>query len=174
MLSKPQIILLQTAVRGAGIRTGKDDRRYRMMLGQYKKSDGSKVTTCKELNNEQFGDLLAICEARGWRCPGKAEDHFRKKATGQAADGNCASYGQIAAIKHLARDLGWNEFQACGLAKRILKKEGIHLMLLTKADAYKVIEALKNMVTQKTGKKYKNLQEVKEDMEVSHVVTVNN
>jgi len=164
-LNKGQIAILHIAVKAAGILETKDDRRYRMLLGQYQRPDGSAVTTCKDLTNGQLGDMLAICEARGWRCPGRAEDYFRKKSA--HADSDRASWAQIEAILHLAKDLGWDEYQIPGMVKRVIGDEK-HPTELYPAEAYKVIEALKAMVSRKAGRSYKNLREIQKDMEAEH------
>ena len=173
-LTPKQVTMLQIAVKAAGIRMPKDDRRYRMLLGQYKKSDGTMVTTCKDLSNEQLGDILAICEANGWRCPGKAEDHFRKKTaeSAKAASDGRISYAEIEAVKCLAGDLGWEKSQIAGMVKRVTKREFDAVAELSSGDAYKLIEALKNMVSRKTGNKYNNLKDVQSDMEVAQAVNV--
>ena len=116
MPSKPQIKMLQTAVRAAGLRSAKSEGRYRLLLAQYKRPGGKPVESCKQLNHRQLEDMLAICESYGWRMPGKAEDYFRRKRNRQDI---VASFAQQEAIKHLAGDLGWNEFQVGGLIKRI-------------------------------------------------------
>lgn len=163
MLSKPQIIMLQTAVRAAGLRTAKFEGRYRLLLGQYKQPSGEAVTSCKQLNHRQLEDMLAICEAHGWRMPGMEEDHFRLK---RAQKENIASFAQQEAIKHLRGDLGWNEYQLGGFLKRMTAGFADNVVALTPAQAYKVIEALKAMVGRRAGKQYNNLKEVQADMEV--------
>jgi len=42
-----------------------------------------------------------------------------------------------------------------------------NIVKLTPAQAHNIIEALKNMLTQKTGKQYRNLKDVQADMEVA-------
>jgi len=79
MLNKQQIILIQMAVKQAGLRTSRQDGRYRLLLAQYRNPRGKPITSCKELNNSQIDDLLAICESMGWRHPDKKPDHYRKK-----------------------------------------------------------------------------------------------
>ncbi|MBW8017091.1 MAG: DUF1018 domain-containing protein [Planctomycetes bacterium] len=160
MLNNRQIMMLQTALRKAGLRGKGGDGRYRMLLGQYKQSNGQPVTSCKQLNHYQFEDILAICESYGWQCPGKEADHFRKLA---AARGNVASFGQQKAIEHLAGDLGWEEFQLAGMIKRMTNGKATSVAVLTPRQAYHTIEALKNMVSTKTGNKYNSLNEIRDD-----------
>jgi len=167
MLNNNQIKLVQTAVKAAGIRRKKAEARYRLLLGQYKRPDGSRVTSCKQLNNSQLTDMLAICEAHGWRCPDKEADHFRKKAA--EINGDVASFAQQSAIKKLAGDLGWNDEQLNGMLKRATNGAADNLTKLSPRTAYNVIEALKSMLSRQMGKNYSNLKQIQSDMEVSNV-----
>ena len=162
MLNKSQIKLVQTAVRAAGLRTKNFDGRYRMLLRQYKKPDGCPVKSCKQLNNMQLDDLLAIGEAHGWRMPGKPENHYRSKVATQSS---VASFAQQSAIKHLAGDLGWNDLQLNGMLKRMTGGFASHVSALKPAQAYQVIEALKAILSRETGRQYSNLKEIQDDME---------
>lgn len=163
MLNKPQIILVQIACKQAGLRSAKFDGRYRMLLSQYKQPNGSPVKSCKQLNNMQLDDLLAICESHGWRQPGKPEDFYRRKAAEQAC---YAGYAQQEAIRHLAGDLGWNDLQLAGMLKRMTAGEVFHIAMLKPAQAFKIIEALKAMFSREKGKSYSNLKQIQEEMEV--------
>lgn len=160
MLNNKQIQLIQIAVRKAGLRGKGFEGRYRMLLGQYKQSNSEPVTSCKQLNGWQLGDMLAICESHGWQCPGKDADHFRKVA---AARENVASFGQQKAIEHLAGDLGWNEFQLDGMIRKMSNGKATSVVTLTPGQAYQMIEALKKMLSRETGKQYNNLNEIKDD-----------
>jgi len=162
MLNNQQIKLVQTAVRAAGLRTKEFEGRYRMLLGQYKQPNGSPVTSCKQLTNPQIEDLLAICEANGWRMPGKPADYYRQKAAKQSG---YASYAQELAIKHLAGDLGWNDLQLTGMLKRMTGREIVTIATLRPKEAYKIIEALKAMVSRERGVNYSNLKQIQEDMD---------
>jgi len=169
MLNNPQIKLIQAAVRTAGLRgKGSDfESRYRMLLRRYKRPNGRPVTSCKQLNNWQLEDLLAICEAHGWRMPGKPEDYFRSKIL---KFGDYASFAQQSAIQHLAGDMGWQDHQLEGFLKRMTEKDGWFIKSvdsLTPLMAYKVIEGLKAILGRETGKQYSNLKQIQEDMEVS-------
>jgi len=167
MLNNNQIKLIQTAVRKAGLRTANFDGRYRLLLGQYKQPDDRKVTTCRQLNNWQMEDLLAICESYGWRMPGKPKDYYRQRV---AKQGELASFAQQSAIRHLAEDLGWSVEHLEGFIKRMTEKDGWFIKdvaSLTPQFAHKTIEALKAILGRETGKEYSNLQEIKEDMEVA-------
>ena len=103
MLNNDQIKLVQTAMRRAGIRTKFFDGRYRLLLKQYLQPNGEPVTSCKQLNNAQLDDILAICEASGWRMPEKSETFYRDKVN-QA--GEIASYAQQQAINIFIRRFG--------------------------------------------------------------------
>ncbi len=162
MLNNQQIKLIQIAVKEAGIRKPKDDRRYRLLLAQYKRPDGSAATSCKHLNHWQLEDMLAICEAHGFRCRGKDEDHFRQLIKNRD---NHASYAQRSAIEKLGGDLGWDICHVNGLIDKMTNGACCTITELTPHHAFKVIEALKAMFSRKTGKEYKNLQQIKEEME---------
>ena len=164
MLNNQQIKLVQTAVRAAGLRSKNFDGRYRMLLAQYKQPSGRPVTSCKQLNNPQVDDLLAICEAHGWQMPGKPKKYFQSK---RALNSNCAGFAQQSAIKHLAGDLGWEDYQLNGFLKRITGGVAGHINTLTPTQAYKVIEGLKAMFSRETDKQYSNLKEIQADMEVA-------
>ena len=161
MLNNNQIKLVQMAVRAAGIRSPGQDGRYRLLLGQYRQPSGAPVTSCKQLNNSQMEDLLAICEANGWRMPGKPEDFYRHKV---AIGSDFASLAMQVGITNLAGDLGWNAFQLGGLLKKMTGGRADNVAYLDPREAYKVIEALKAMLERKTGRQFKNLQQVKEEM----------
>jgi len=164
MLNNQQIRLVQKAVRDAGLRSKKFDGRYRVLLGQYKQPDGKPVTSCKQLNNYQLDDLLAICESLGWRMPGKEANHYRFK---RSIEANFASFAQQEAIKNLKGDLGWNNQQLAGMLKRMTGGFVEHVNALTPGQAYKIIEALKAMFGRETGKQYSNLNQIKEEMETA-------
>jgi len=168
MLNKQQIKLVQTAARAAGLRTARFDGKYRFLLSQYAQSNGQRVTSCKQLNNWQLDDFLAICEAHGWRMPGKPTDYYRRKIIQQ---GNYASFAQQSAVRKLAKDLGWDIEHLNNFISKMTNKPILNLSFasgivnLQPAEAYKIIEALKAMLGRETGKKYSSLTEVQKDME---------
>lgn len=151
-LKPEQIKLLQTAVRAAGLRTAGQDGRYRLLLAQYD------CSSCKDLSNEQLDDLLAICEGLGWRHPDKPADFFRTRARA-ARDSHWATAAQQAAIRHLAGDLSWTAANLGGMLHRMTQGRTDCLTLLTRADGYTVIEALKAMLGRRDGKSYKTLSD---------------
>lgn len=160
MLDNNQVRLIQIAVRKAGLRTAAFDGRYRMLLGQYLLPDGKPVTSCKQLNNAQLDDLLAICESMGWRMPGKPEDFYREKIN-QKDD--MASFGQQAAIKHLAADIGMVFGpHLANFIRHQTNHNADSVAMLSPSQAYKVIEGLKALVQKQTGKKFKTLTEISE------------
>ena len=167
-INNRQIRLLQIAVKKAGLRSKNFDGRYRLLLGQYKQSNGRPVTSSVQLNSYQLEDLLAICESYGWQCPGKDANHFRKKA---AASGKVASTAQQQAIEHLGRDLGWNEYDLGGMINRMTGGKSSSVVTLAPRQAYNIIEALKAILSRKAGKKYNKLNEIKDDFgrESTHV-----
>lgn len=164
MLNKSQIKLIQTAVRAAGLRSKMFDGRYRLLLSHYLQPNGSPATSCKQLNNTQLDDLLAICESHGWQMPGKADDFCRRKIV---ATYYIASFAQQAAIKYLARDLGWDDCQLGGFVKRMTRGEMDNIAGLDPRQAYAITEALKAMLGRQAGKKYANLQQIQDELEAA-------
>ena len=165
MLNVSQIRLVQTAVRAAGLRGKNFEGRYRLLLNKYKQPNGSAVRSCKQLNNSQLEDLLAICEALGWRCPGKKGNHFRHKVEQSYITGDAASFAQQSAIKHLAGDLGWTDEHLSGFLRRQTDGSRAYLPELSSAQAYGVIEALKAIIGRQMDKSYSNLNQIREDFE---------
>ncbi len=166
-LSAAQIRLVQKAAREAGIRGKNFDGRYRMLLAQYKQSNGRPVTSCKQLNNSQLEDMLAICEANGWRMPGKPKDFYRLKVHKK---GDYASFAQQSAIRYLKGDLGWSDEHLAGFLQRMTEQEGWYtrnVASLTPGQGYKIIEALKKILGRERGKHYSNLKQIQKDMEVA-------
>ncbi len=160
MVNKKQIQLVQIAVRAAGLRGKGFEGRYRLLLGQYTQGDESAVTSCKQLNNSQLDDILAICESLGFRAINKDANHYRLKV---AKRDSCASFAQQAAIKNLAGDLGWNELQLNGFIERMTQRQVRCVISISPGQAWRIIEALKNMLSRETGKSYKNVTEITED-----------
>jgi len=159
MLNNDQIKLVQTAVRKAGIRTATFDGRYRMLLGQYLQPNGKPVTSCKQLNNSQLDDILAICEAQGWRMPGQSETFYRDKVN---QIGDLASHAQLRAIGFLSVDLGMTALHLNNFIAYMTKDKCSSIVELPTKQAYKIIEALKAMLSRKTGINFNSLQEIKE------------
>jgi hypothetical protein len=156
MPNNDQIKLIQTAARAAGLRNGKQDGRYRMVLAQYR------VKSSKDMTNAQIDDFLAICEALGWRYPGKPETYFRSRAAA-SADGRMASWAQLEAIGHLSGDLGFQggdismaKFISRMTCGRVDAKEQ-----LTLDEAWTIISSLKAMLQRRDGVKYKNCTDIK-------------
>lgn len=155
-LKTEQIKLIQTAVRHAGLREQNADGRYRLLLSRYKTKDGAPCQSCKDLSNTQVDDLLAICEGLGWRHPGRPADFYRARARA-AKDSRWATEAQRAAILHLAGDLGWTQANLGGMLLRMTGHRTDCLTLLTRADGYAVIEALKAILGRKDKTAYKTL-----------------
>lgn len=161
-LKPVQIKLIQTAVRAAGLRAPYADGRYRLLLARYKRSDGLPCQSCTELNNWQVDDLLAICEGLGWRHPGKAKDFYRTRARRQP-DAHWATPAQVAAINHLAGDLGWTVENLNGMIRKQTRNRCECLTTLTRRDGYAMIEAMKVMLSRKDGKGYQTLADVERE-----------
>lgn len=159
MLNNEQIKLVQTAVRKAGIRTAKFDGRYRMLLGQYLQSNSQPVTSCKQLNNSQLDDFLAICEASGWRMPGQTETFYRDKVN---KAGDIANFAQQRAIKYLTEDLGMTSLHLNNFIKVMTKNKCSSIVELPTKQAYKIIEGLKAMLSRKVGIKFNSLKEIED------------
>lgn len=164
MPSNKQLQLIHIAARQAGLIVKKDDRRYRLLLAQYKASGGKPAKSSKQLNNSQIGDLLAICESMGFDS-GRGATYFRDKV---AAHGHLASFAQQSAILHLRGDLGWNADNLKGFIRRMTHNARSSVAELTPKDASKIIEALKNMTIREKGMSPNTtLNEIK-DTEVEH------
>ena len=161
MPNKQQIKLLQTAAGAVGLR---QSGQYYLMLGQYRQPNGQPVTSCKQMNNSQIDNFLAICESLGFRHPGKPENFYRDKDARRYDE---ASIAQQEAIKKLGGDLGWQEHQLAGMIKRMTRDQVDSVVKLAPRQAHQIIEALKNMVGRSTGRKYENCRDVQRDMEVA-------
>ena len=155
MANASQIKLMQTAARAVKLR---ETGHYYLLLGQYHQSDGTPAASCKDLNQAQITDFLAICESLGWRLPGFADDHFRAASSRQ---NDCASIAQQAAIIHLAENLGWHpDVQLAGMIRRMTFHEKFNVSQLDPREAHKLIEALKSMFERASGQKYASLEEM--------------
>jgi len=159
-MNNKQIQLIQIAAKEAGLRGNRFEGRYRMLLGQFIRPDKSKVTSCKQLNNLQFEEFLAICESMGFRCKGKSPTHFRDRVENR---GHYASPQQKAAIEHLAGDIGWSIDNLNAFVKKTTDGQIASVAVIKPKQAWMVIEALKNILSKKTGRSYANLKEVTED-----------
>lgn len=167
-LNKGQIRLIQVAARAAGIRDACGDRRYRMLLAQYKRPSGKPCESCKDLDFDQMEDFLAVCESMGFRMPGKSESYFRDKVALRDLDADRASYGQQTAIRHLAGDLGWTDEQLRGMIRKFTEGRSQSELTLSRTDAWKLTEALKAMLIRQTGIKPGNLKQIQKCMEAEH------
>lgn len=170
--SAQQIRLIQAAARGAGLRDGNEDRRYYLVLHQFKTWRKSPVESCKDLNNSQIDDFLAICESMGWRYPGKSETFCRDKAA-QAKDADHISYPQKTAIDHLAGDLGLTGGIGSDCLKhfisRMTKGRVQDVVMLSRREAYNIIEALKAQLSRNDERKYENCKDIQQQYtEVTH------
>ena len=162
MPNNDQIKLIQTAARMAGLRNGKQDGRYRMVLAQYRDRNRRPVTSCKDMTNAQIDDFLAICEALGWRYPGKPETYCRDRI--KIYDGDYASFAQREAIRHLAGDMGFLPIGNSCLEHFILRmtqRRTDAVETLTQKEAYNVIEAMKAMLMRNDKKKYTDCTDIK-------------
>jgi hypothetical protein len=160
MVNNDQIKLMQVAAKAAGLRTPSQDGRYRLILAQYKKPNGQLCASCKDLNNWQIDDFLAICESMGWRYPGQSETYCRDRAA-KAYDGDFASFAQRQAIDYLAGDLGLTGEPIKAFIRRMTKQRTDSIVQLTPGEAYKIIEAMKAALSRRDGVNYETLNEVK-------------
>lgn len=160
MLNRNQIKLVQTAVRAAGLRGKGFEGRYRFLLSQYRQPSGRPVKSCRQLNNLQLDDLLAICESLGFRRPGKPEDFYRKRAEQQQI--RC-SIAQTKAIQYLAGDLGWADLHLAGFIGAMTKGAQNDQFSLSSAQACDIIEGLKAILGRKVGKQYSNVKEIQDE-----------
>ncbi len=164
MASNKQLKLIHIAARQAGLIVKYDDRRYRLLLAQYKTPGGGVATTSKQLNNSQIEDLLAICEAMGWDS-GRGGTYFRDKV---AAHGTFASFAQCSAIDKLRGDLGWNTDNLKGFIGRMTAYSKSGVAELTVRQASNIIEALKNMTLRAKGMSPNTTLNELKDTEVAH------
>lgn len=161
MINEKQIKLIQTACTAVGLR---ESGRYYLLLGQYQQPGGRPVTSCKQLNQYQIDDLLAICESLGWRYPGKPDNHYRAKVI---KNHQLASFAQQAAIRHLAGDLGWNEYQLNGMIERMTNHQTSSVSKLTPRQAWVLIESMKTMFGRVAGHTYQNINQIKDEQEAA-------
>jgi len=138
-----------------------EDSRYKLLLAQYRDGKGKQITSCKQLNYWQVEDVLAICEAYGWRMPGKSETFYRDKIA-QRAEGNTATFGQQKAIRFLADDLGFTDLHLANFIKYMTRDEKSSVADLTRKEAWKITEAFTAMLRRNTGIQFKNLQEIRD------------
>lgn len=153
------------AARGAGLRGNRHqpDGRYYMLLRQYKQSNGKPVDSCKQLTGDNMEDFLAVCESMGWVHPRLGPHYYQDKIRRYARHEEClASYGSRAAIKHLAGDLGMTADGLKAFIRRMTGGTYETVTLLGHEYAWKVIEALKAMLSRKDGVNYETLDDVKE------------
>ncbi len=149
-----QVRSLQIAAKQVGLRSGKDDGRYKLLLMQYKQPTGKPCQSCKELNQTQYEDFMAICESMGFVHYSGDERHYRDK---RESRGDGKSFAQMEAIKAMATDLGWD---AAHLQEFCAKMGGVPLTYLSGADAGKVIEALKAMLGRRDKTHYARVSDV--------------
>jgi hypothetical protein len=161
MLNAEQIKLVQVACNKAGIRRPGQDGRYRLMLRQYTQPSGHPVESCKQLNNEQLDDILAICEAQGWRMPGQSKTFYRDKVA-QKADGDIATFSQQQTILFLTQDLGFTDLHRKNFIKRMTRDKADSVSNLTRRQAWQITEALTAMIRRHTGINFQNLDEIRD------------
>jgi hypothetical protein len=163
MPNNEQIKLIHIAARAAGLINETGDGRYRMVLRQYLTHGHMPARSCKDLNNSQIDDFLAICESLGWRYPGKSDTYCRDRAA-VSKDGNHVSYAQKQAIDHLAGDLGMTG----GIGRdclaqfnlRMTKQRTGEIDLLTRKEAYIIIQALKAILERHDERTYDNCKDI--------------
>jgi len=166
-INKGQVKLVQTAVRAVGLRRDGFDGRYRLLLRQYRRPDGTPCTSSKDLDPDQMEDLLAICEAMGWRMPGQSETHFRDLVS-RRRDAHVLSTAQEAAIGHLRGDLGWTDEAMRSFVGRMTDGRCEAVAQLNRADAGNVIEGMKSILGRDRGTTYGRVADAARDMEAPH------
>lgn len=149
-----QIRSLQIAARQVGLRCGKDDGRYKLLLMQYKEPHGRGCQSCKELNQTQYEDFMAICESMGFVHFSGDKRHYRDKRDSR---GDCKSFAQLEAIKAMASDLGWDSEHLQAFCVKMGKAP---LTYLSGVDAGKIIEALKAMIGRRDNTHYTRVADV--------------
>lgn len=161
MLNSDQIKLIQVACNKAGIRSPGQDGRYRLLLGQYLDSNGDPITSCKQLNNLQLDDILAICEAQGWRMPGQSETHYRDKVARKMV-GYFATFAQQQTILFLCEDLGFSDLHRTNFIRKMTRDKVSSVVNLSRRQAWQITEALTAMIRRNTGINFKNLDEIRD------------
>ncbi|MCC6424872.1 MAG: DUF1018 domain-containing protein [Phycisphaerales bacterium] len=136
MLTKPQIILLQTARRQ--VPQLRDDAPWRMALRNI-----ARVSSAKDLNNRSFENMLAFLEEMGFCDQSKRPDHYRRKV---AARGHEVSDEQLYKMGALAQAAG---LDLDGFCRRMSCGRTDDPGRLEPFEAYNVIEALKAIVDRK-------------------------
>jgi len=169
MLNNQAIKLVHAAARGAGLitkspRCKPDDRRYRLLLAQYK------AASCQDLSNSSLEDFLAICESLGWANT-KGRDYYRDKIAKRHWS-NRATPAQRSAIDYLRGDLGWTAENLKGFIRRMTGHEKELLSELTRIEAHGVIEGLKAIFGRSHGMTAQpTLEQIQNDTEVTHAQT---
>ncbi len=156
MPNAEQIRLIQTARRKAGL----DEGRYRFLLRQYKRPNGRPVESCKQLDRRQIDDFLGICEAQGWRHPGRGETHYRDLAA-KSPETGVAGSAQVEAIRYLAGDLGMNAEDLKKFVRRMTHQRTDSLLQISRREGWQITEALIAMLGRQDGVDYKTLADVK-------------
>jgi len=159
LLNADQIKLIHVAVKAAGM----NNARYRLLLTQYTQANGARVKSCKQMNNRQVDDLLAICESLGWRHPVKPENFYRQKVQrDNHGMSDTPSFAARSAVLHLAEDLGWGKQGLKQMIDRITKGRTDSLSLMTHREIYNLIEASKAMISRLDKKAYKTLTQIRD------------
>lgn len=133
MLTKPQMILLQTARRQ--VPSLREDGRWRLALRNV-----ARVESAKELTNRTLEDVLALLEELGFAAPGKRPDHYRRKV---ASRGQEVSDEQLYKMGALAHEAG---LDLDGFCRRMSGGRSDNPAELEPLEAYNVIEALKAII----------------------------
>lgn len=133
MLTKPQMILLQTARRQ--VPSLREDARWRMVLRNV-----ARVESSRELTNRSLEDVLALLEELGFRAPSKRPDHYRRKV---ASRGQTVSDEQLYKMGAMAHEAG---LDLDGFCRRMSAGRTDNPSELEPLEAYNVIEALKAII----------------------------
>ncbi len=160
-MTNQQLKLVHIAARAVGLRGPAGNGRYWMLLGQYTQSNGRRVTSSKQLTSVQFESLMGIMEAQGFEQPGKTSRYWREKASASAerfGRGQC-SFAQLAAVYHLAGDLGWAAEHIDAFCRRMTQGRAETAVSLSAREAYTVIEGMAAMVERTRGRRCRPLGE---------------
>lgn len=128
MLTKPQTILIHTAVRALRM----PDASYRQILANI-----AHVSSSTQLDNAGFEDVMAVLEDQGWRMPGRPADHFRNKVK---LRGTFCGERAVFKVREL---IAGSRYRLEGLVRRFSHNRTDQVSKLSPAQAHQLIEMLK-------------------------------
>lgn len=144
-MTKEQIRAIKAMQRRAQL----DDPAYRLVLANV-----AGVTTCKDLDNAGFEDVMAVMEDWAAQREGDSGSYWRDKV---ARRGSRGTERMIWKIRELhgqyeeLRGLDDTHYELGGLAARVSKQRTSDLAQLTPRECWNLIEALKDIIERLSG-----------------------